>query len=173
VPNFDLRFPHSDISYWADRYQFGTDVNPERTGDFARKHGYLDVDNLFKICNWKSTRRASSAKENTELTVNEITKFSFSTTDEYSKISALTLLKGVMWPTASVILHFCVCESYPILDVRAIWSLGEEKPSYYNYAYWIEYVAKCQEIANTNDISLRYLDKALWQYSRENQDVTS
>ena len=86
MPNFYLRFPQTDITHWAERYQFDTDDRPKRSGDFAREHGYLDVDNLYEICDWKSTRRASEARENTELTVSEITKFSFSTTDEYSKI---------------------------------------------------------------------------------------
>ena len=173
MPNFKLSFPDKEIKYWADRYKFGTDVRPEKVGVFARKNGYLDTNNLFEICDWKSSRKASGAKDNSELTVKEITKFSFSTSDDCSRISTLTLLKGVMWPTASVILHFCVDDRYPILDVRAIWSLGEEKPSYYTFKYWSEYVAKCQEIADRNNVSVRYLDKALWQYSRENQDVIS
>ncbi|WP_346350858.1 hypothetical protein N2M06_11955 [Oceanimonas sp. AH20CE76] len=173
MPEFKLRFPENEISAWAEKYQFGTDDRPEKVGTFAKENGFLDGRNLYDICEWKSSRKAGSAKENLEASVKELTRFSFSTADEYSRIASLTLLKGVMWPTASVILHFCVSERYPILDVRAIWSLGEDKPSYYTFEYWQEYVRTCQDIADRNKISIRYLDKALWQYSRENQDLIS
>lgn len=103
------------------------------------------------------------------MTVKEITTFYFSTPDEFSRITSLTLLQGVMWPTASVILHFCVSNDYPILDVRAIYSLGEKKPSSYDFNYWDKYVKVCRSIATKNNISIRYLDKALWQYSKENE----
>ncbi len=36
----------------------------------------------------------------------------------------LRFLDGVEWPTASTILHFCGARPYPILDYRALWSLG-------------------------------------------------
>lgn len=173
VPEFKLRFPENEIPTWAEKYQFGTDELPGEVGRFARSNGFLDRDNLFQICNWKSSRKAASANENSDDTVKELTKFAFSTVDEYLRIASLTLLKGVMWPTASVILHFCVSDRYPILDVRAIWSLSEEKPSYYSFEYWQNYMSVCQEIADRNQITVRYLDKALWQYSRENQDVIS
>jgi|GEM_PF-4284513 len=63
---------------------------------------------------------------NPEEFVREITTFCFSAAYEESKIGSLILLKGVQYPTASVILHFCVSDTYPILDFRAVWSLGME-----------------------------------------------
>jgi hypothetical protein len=53
--------------------------------------------------------------------VKELTGFSFSAKNEASRLGTLTLLEGVHFPTASVILHFCLDQSYPILDVRALW----------------------------------------------------
>lgn len=168
-PKFKLRFDSEDILFWANRYEFDTDDEPNKIGCSAMKKGYLTCDELYELCRWKSTRKASEAKKNSELTVKEITRFSFSTPDDCSKITSLTLLKGVLWPTASVLLHFCVDDTYPILDVRAIWSLGEKQPSSYTYEYWRSYVSCCQEISKENNISVRTLDKALWQYSKENQ----
>lgn len=166
--DFNLVFSESKIPYWAGRNQ-ETDTRPNAVGVYAKKNRYLDAVNLFEICDWKSRRKANSALNNTDQSVMEITRFSFSTIDEYAKIASLTLLHGVMWPTASVILHFCVSDRYPILDVRALESLGVKKPSYYKFEFWDKYVAKCQEIADRNNVSLRCLDKALWQYSKESK----
>ena len=168
-PNFKLRFDKDDILYWANRYSFDSDDEPTKIGRTAKEKGILSADQLFKLCQWKSSRKAAEARKNSELTVREITRFSFSTPDNYCKISSLILLKGVQWPTASVILHFCLDDDLPILDVRAIWSLGKNKPSSYNYEYWEEYVSCCQAISKENNVSVRTLDKALWQFSKENQ----
>jgi len=54
-------------------------------------------------------------------------------------MGALLAFKGVSFPTASVILHFCVSSQYPILDVRAMWSLGIEKPGPYTIDHWRSY----------------------------------
>ena len=90
-------------------------------------------------------------------------------TCEESKIGALVLLKGVQFPTASVILHFCVDRTYPILDFRALWSLGIEKPATYTVEDWVSYTKVCREMANKNAMTVRELDMALWQYSKEHQ----
>ena len=73
-------------------------------------------------------------------------------------------------PTASVLLHLAHRDPYPILDVRAIWSLGVEKqPSSYSFEFWWAYTAKCRSLAMEAGIPMRVLDRALWQFSRENQ----
>jgi hypothetical protein len=81
----------------------------------------------------------------------------------------LQILKGVSWPVASVILHFGKKDLYPILDYRALWSVGIKKPNVYNFELWISYVKYCRKLAKELNISMRTLDKALWQYSKERQ----
>jgi hypothetical protein len=169
MPNFELAFPEADIALWAKQYEFGPDDRPNAVGAFARNHGYLNTEQLFEICDWKSNRRSADTRSNNPQSIEEITRFAFTTEDELGRIGSLTLLKGVGWPSASVILHFCVSDDYPILDVRAIWSLSAEKPSAYSFDYWWAYVAACRQIAAAANVSIRQLDKALWQYSRENQ----
>ena len=73
---------------------------------------------------------------------------------------------------ASVILHFFHPEPYPILDYRALWSLSIDEPSYYKYNFWWEYVRICRDLAEANAVDMRTLDKAMWQYSKENQPGT-
>lgn len=112
VPNFAFRFSESQIDYWAGRYNYLEDDKiPNGVGDLARLNGCLDRDQLIKICKWKSRRPTKFVSKNYDLSVSEITRFAFSTPDEYSRIASLTTLHGVSWPTASVILHYCVDHS--------------------------------------------------------------
>jgi hypothetical protein len=77
------------------------------------------------------------------------------------------ILKGVSWPVASVILHFGKKNLYPILDYRALWSLGIKKPNFYNFDLWISYVSYCRKLVKELKIDMRTLDMALWQFSKE------
>ena len=70
---------------------------------------------------------------------------------------------------ASVILHFCHRDPYPILDFRALWSLGAEEPaSGYNSDFWQQYTTTCRALAAEAACPLRTLDRALWAYSKAN-----
>jgi hypothetical protein len=55
-----------------------------------------------------------------------------------------------------------------VLDVRALWSLGVEAPPAYTFEFWCEYVEACRALARGCRVPMRTLDRALWQYSREN-----
>jgi hypothetical protein len=70
---------------------------------------------------------------------------------------------------ASVILHWGCHEPYPILDYRALWSLGIDSPPAYNFNFWWAYTQQCRGLAAQAGVSMRTLDRALWQYSKENQ----
>lgn len=101
--------------------------------------------------------------------VEAVTRVAFSTPDKQLRIEILTLLHGVRWPTASAILHWCHPDCYPVLDYRALWSLGIDPPPHYNFAFWWAYTEHCRDLANRAGVAMRVLDRALWQYSKENQ----
>ncbi|RYD61923.1 MAG: hypothetical protein EOP84_35140 [Verrucomicrobiaceae bacterium] len=82
------------------------------------------------------------------------------------RIGALTLLDGVSWPTASVLLHFGHADPYPILDFRDLEALGVAVPSVYSIGFWWEYVLACRSIADAAGVPMRTLDRAPWQWSR-------
>ena len=69
-------------------------------------------------------------------------------TDEASRIAALLELEGVGVPTASTLLYFAFPDDYPILDVRALESLGVKPRSQYPVSFWLEYLGACREIAS-------------------------
>jgi hypothetical protein len=80
----------------------------------------------------------------------------------------------VSYPTASVILHFFHRDVYPILDFRALWSMGFDQPPQYTFEFWWEYVEATRNLLarahrTLPSLSMRELDRALWQYSKERQ----
>ncbi len=90
-----------------------------------RRQRYLKRDSLIKIGRWKSRRPTHhyESPRNDEMTVRDVTEFSFSTRSERARIESLLVLKGVHWRVASAILHFAFPNKYPIMDVRVVGSL--------------------------------------------------
>jgi hypothetical protein len=164
-----LRISPKELRSYQQRYDYNADPKLEHIRPLAKAQGYLTVSQLYELARWKSKRRAELARENPEAFVREVTSFSFSAKFEQSRIGSLVLLSGVQFPTASVILHFCVDSTYPILDFRAIWSLGLEKPAVYSPDYWVEYTDVCRSLAAKHGLTVRELDMALWQFSKEHQ----
>jgi hypothetical protein len=171
-----LRFPVSEINRWANRYSYPRSDRDliETLRPAAQLQRHITRAQLLQICRWKSPRSAAKAEINDDPYVREITSVSFSTQSERLRIEALTLLTGVSWPIASTVLHFGDSEEYPILDVRALWSLGiRDEPTAYRFQLWEEYVQECRRIAREAGVSVRTLDKALWQYAKAHQPKQS
>jgi hypothetical protein len=97
----------------------------------------------------------------------EATGRALATPDEEIRMSELLSLAGVGVPTASVLLYVVFPADYPILDVRALESLRVKPRSQYPVSFWLEYLSACRELARRHGISIRTLDKALWQHSKE------
>lgn len=166
---FALRFEPRLVRRYAARFGAGGDEGVEAVAARARENGLLTRDDFLTLCEWKSPRARPRFESNSEEFVRAVTGVALTTPCEQLRVSALTLLDGVSWPTASVILHFCHPDPYPVLDVRAIWSLGVEGPIPYNFALWSDYTLTCRALARRTRTSMRALDRALWQYSKEHQ----
>ncbi len=166
-----IQFREKEIIYWAERYKYI--INENNINELSigiKQKGYLSKTELITLCKWKSPRSAGNSILNSAEFVEEISKIAFKTSNERLRIEILTLLNGVGWPTASAILHFFHNDYYPILDYRALWSLGIFKPpGVYSFKFWSEYVLFCRILSKNNKVSMRMLDKALWQFSKENQ----
>ena len=135
----------------------------------VRGRHYLLKPEFLRLSEWKTVRSRSRCARNPEARIEEATRLALSASDESVKIGLLRILEGVDWPTASVILHFCDHRPYPILDYRALWSLGFDSPPTYSYSFWEQYTAYVRELADRTGHSMRTIDRALWQYSNENQ----
>lgn len=167
---FKLRFDKKDLLTFADRFEYQSDENIILIGQSAKKKKFLSYEEFISICAWKTPRSKPRVKSNDKEFIKEITNISFATKSDQLRIEILTLLNGVGWPTASTILHFCHEKEFPILDFRALYSLGLDSIPYrYEYNFWEEYTSYCQDLSKELNVDLRTIDKGLWQYSKENQ----
>lgn len=170
VPTFRLRFPLAEVRHWASRYAYADDAEVAEIGRAARQRGYFTRGEFLTVARWKTPRSKSRCARNDAATVRFRTRQALTAFDERLRIEALTQLHGVDMATASVLHHFAHRDPYPIIDFRALWSLGiEERQTSYSFAFWSAYVAACRELAAAAHVRMRTLDRALWQYSKEHQ----
>lgn len=164
---FHLQFPSSEIPVLAEKFDYPGDekILNDLNADIDKRR-YLTLDELKIVCRWKTPRSQSLVNKNKEADVEAITKVCFSTDNELLRIGSLLLLEGVQYPTASVILHFFHADHYPVLDFRALEALGVKQPKQYDFNFWWAYVLATRKIAKENGVSMRTLDKALWQWSK-------
>ena len=141
-------------------------------GKAARARGHYTRPEFLTVCRWKTARSAAKVASNSAAAIRAATRRAFTTEALVEQISHLLALAGVGLPTASVLLHFAFPDRFPILDVRALESLGVTGRSY-TPKFWASYVEACRAIATQNAVSLRILDKALWQLSKERDELTS
>lgn len=165
---FKLRFSESDLEKWGDR-NTGNPSDLINIGRSAKEKGNLSREEFLRICAEKSLRSKSLCASNSKEMIEEVTRIALSSNLEELHIKSLLMLTGVSWPTASYILHFCHSSKYPVLDFRALWSLSITTVPVYNYTFWMEYVEICRGLAKRNKLSMRQVDAALWQYSKERQ----
>ena len=169
--SFSLRFNKACIIELANRYLIADDRELEHEiSPRSKQRGYIAKNDFLVLSKWKSPRSQSWVKSNAPDLIEEATRIALSTSPETMRIGVLTLLRGVSWPTASVVLHFVHRDPYPILDFRALWSLSiETPPSSYTFSFWWDYACFCRDLAVECGVNMRTLDRALWQFSKENQ----
>jgi hypothetical protein len=148
---FRLRFPPSEIPRWAKTYASspGEDRIVDQLSPRARARGYLTRAEFLELCRWKTPRSQPRCATNTAAQIREATEIALATADERAKTYILRSLVGVGWPTASVILHFCDWRLYPILDYRALWSLGLARSPRYTFDLWWAYTTFTRGLAQS------------------------
>jgi len=167
MPTFALRFPPDEIDALAARFPGGDDSRLHDVGVAVRARGYYTRAEFIEVCAWKTVRSRPKIARNTEAAVVRATGLAIGTEDEAARMMALLGLDGVGVPTASTLLYCAFPDRYPILDVRALESLGVKPRSQYPLSFWLGYLDACRELAQGAGVSLRTLDKALWQHSKE------
>jgi hypothetical protein len=133
------------------------------TVQMARDKKGISIALLKKMADWKGY-----IGKNDPDYVKEVTRLSFVTNNEKLRLEILTLLNGVNIRMASAILMFCFPEKYTVMDWRAwksLQKLGDlESEILDTYESYKIYNEKCKKIAGCYSVSLRLLDKALWQW---------
>jgi hypothetical protein len=167
---FKCRAAAGDLKRYAAIYPAEVDDVVLGLTAGARRRGSLTRREFMVLGDWKTPRSRPRRAANSEALVREATRLALGAKSDELKIGILRMLQGVDWPTASVILHFCDRGAYPILDVRALWSAGLGTPlPPYTTRLWIDFVAFTRELARGSRCSMREIDRALWQYSKEHQ----
>jgi hypothetical protein len=164
---FELQFPATEIGALARRFPEMDDRPRLEIGRRARSRGHYTREEFIDVCAWKTVRSRPKVAANGEAAVVDVTSRALAARDEAERMGALLELEGVGVPTASVLLYFAFPEAYPILDVRALASLGVKGRSQYPLSFWLAYLEACRELARRHGVDLRTLDKALWQHSKE------
>lgn len=180
MSDFTLRFPKAELPAWAKRYSYADDDRVLEIGERSRKAGYYTKDDFLEVCEWKTRGRPRRHyQRNSEDDVRRVTALALSSADEATRLWTLVApnLGGVQMPTASVLLHLAASDprspatadkAYPIIDFRALWSLNCEKRGD-TFKFWWGYVQACRALADECGLSMRELDRALWEYSNRNQ----
>jgi hypothetical protein len=168
---FALQFPIERVPEYAARFPAEDDGAALAIGRNARKRSHYTLEEFRKVCRWKTPRSAPLVARNTAEAVAALTGVALSeTSSERERIDALRSLRGVGWPTASVLLHLAYPDRYPILDKRVVHALGVRAPSTYSFRFWEALVSAWRELAEQAGVDGRTFDQALWQWSKE-QDV--
>jgi hypothetical protein len=168
VPEFALQFPLEQVPAYAARFPAGEDGDGPAVGRRARERGHYTLAEFRRVCRWKTPRSAPLVAQNGAAAVEAATRVALGeTSGERERVEALLSLRGVGWPTASVLLHLAYPDRYPILDVRALHALGVKAPSSYGFRFWEAYVEACRRLAAEAGVGGRTFDQALWQWSKE------
>jgi hypothetical protein len=165
-PQMNLRFHPSKIDDLAEQYGYAGDSEPLDAGKRILDGDY-SIENLKVIVRWKSARPIRWIEKNDASAVSSALKFAASKDATVkAAIEKLDDLYGVGIPMASAILTMMHPSVYTIIDIRALDALGvEDWPN--TSAFYEAYLGRCREIAMRHDRSLRTLDRALWQWSKE------
>jgi hypothetical protein len=75
-------------------------------------------------------------------------------------------------PVASAILTTIDPERHTVIDFRALEALGCKSKDR-TIDFYLVYLEACQSLAKTHRVSLRKLDRALWQWSSERAEKRS
>jgi hypothetical protein len=168
---FALQFPIERVPEYAARFPAEDDGEALAIGLNARKRGHYTLEEFREVCRWKTPRSAPLVARNTAEAVVSLTGVALSeTSSERERIDALRSLRGVGWPTASVLLHLAYPDRYPILDKRVVHALGVRAPVTYSFRFWEAFIGAWRDLAKQAGVDGRTFDQALWQWSKE-QDV--
>ena len=167
MPTFELQFAPDQIESLASRFGYMDESRLLAIGEKVRGRGYYTRGEFIEVCAWKSARSRPKIAANSREAIVSATRMALAADDEGLRMQHLLALTGVGVPTASTLLYCAFPADYPILDIRALESLGIKPRSQYPVSFWLLYLAACRALAASRGVSIRTLDKALWQHSKE------
>jgi hypothetical protein len=161
-----LQFKPVEIARLAKRYGYTSDGGALaagsriREGDYGRQH-------LVTIFNRKTKGRGRTRLSgNSDREIADALKLASQAKTERSAVAVLLGPRGVQVPVASAILTAIYPKRYTVIDFRSLEALGcDSKDRSVNF--YLDYLNTCRKLASKHDVTLRNLDRALWQWSSE------
>jgi len=135
------------------------------SGERSRAH-------LMTVFEWKTGGRGRSRlKNNTDAEIDDALRLALDAKTERAALAVIVGLSGVAIPVGSAILTCLDPARYTVIDFRALTALGRKSvaPS---VGFYLRYLIECRALAEQHGMTLRDLDRALWQWSKE-QHLTS
>ena len=166
MPTFELQFPLDEIDALAARFPAGDDGRLHEVGVAVLARGYYTREEFIEVCAWKTVRsrprsRATPKQPWSSDRPGHRNRGRIREDDGAARARRRRRADCLDAPV------FAFPDHYPILDVRALESLGVKPRSQYPLSFWLGYLDACHELAQQAGVSLRTLDKALWQHSKE------
>ncbi len=129
----------------------------------------MNFDEFYKICMWKTVRQKHNYLTNKKI-IEKVTKDVFLEKDERKKMEKLCNLKGVGIPMASAILTIVFPNKYAVIDIRCIDMLNKLNltiKKYISLNVWLEYLKIIRNLAKSNKLTPRDIDKILFAMHKE------
>jgi hypothetical protein len=121
------------------------------------------------IFRWKTRGRGiSRLSQNNDLEIADSLRLALAAQAERAAVAVLIGLNGVDVPVASAILTAVDQRRFTIIDFRALEALSVRRVVV-NVNFYLEYLNFCRQFAKRNNLSLRNLDRPLWQWSKEQE----
>jgi hypothetical protein len=164
---FQLQFSRSEIRPLAGRYNYRRAEEHAMSAGKRIARGEYTRQNLQIIFEWKTGGRGKSRLQvNTNTEIEDALRSAVEAKSERTAIAVLSGLFGVDIPVASAVLTAINPERFTIIDYRALQALGQDR-NQHTIGQYLAYFLRCRELARENDVTLRELDRALWQWSVE------
>jgi hypothetical protein len=151
------------IQKWAATYPAEYDATIQRLAGQRPRY-----DDMVAIVRWKSARSLGYFRRNDARVVEQIVAEALGTEDDFQALTTLIALHGVKERVASAILSAYRPDRYTVMDARAWTSLrahgylkAAQRSSWLRR--WEPYLNTCRTLALQHGLTLRALDKALYE----------
>jgi hypothetical protein len=169
---FQLQYDPTDIPKLAAEYMASSIRGMTRAEDDQEMEeagsrivsGDLSLQNLRVIYRWKSHRRIGLLDKNTDAAIGQALKQAVCAKTIREAVDSLTCLDGVGVKMASAILTAIDSKRYTVLDILALQALGRENSE--SVTLYVRYVEACGSMAKKYGVTMRDLDRANWQWSK-------
>jgi hypothetical protein len=137
----------------------------DRVGPIVAARGYYERDEFLAVGRWKSPRPGKHLAANTDDDIVDVTRIALGSPTRLQH-RILTLLNGVQVPMATALLAVVLPDRHTIFDVRSSEALARIG-AWDGEGGYPSYRAVSVQVAGALGVSLRALDRALWQWSKQ------